>query len=718
MADEVKIVPSPPPAEPTDVRVSPSPAPAEPFDVPTNPSPPPSEPFDVKVYPDPPPGGTVDVPTSPDGPPVEPYDVPTSPDGPPVAPFDVPTLPDGPPIEPIDVPTLPDLGPVDPFDVPTLPDGPPVEPIDVATTPDGPPIGTFDVPITLDVRPTIPLKAESDVDLGNPIGDGVFEPRGIVESVPAPTVHVRDHRNLGVPALVYPLLPNPSFRELIRVVKQFDGELASFLNSIVHFDKPHVTVVGGGALDPRVLAGWFRDYTSTVGQQGVAKFIAEQATLYAMNPVTARIFDPSYFFKMMVPFSMGHAHTTLDTQLGLTAKFVAEVRDDLLQAEVSLRPGFFLTTNRNNAEFTAETEAHAQDGEFVASSFAMDLDSDANAYGPGRTSKDGVDFSVGEMVDAIIDNKSHPFLRPDPEVGSGIKPAKRFDATKYFDEPKNGASSVSSAVRTRVGERQSVESREGSFLAASTFINGVVRAAISPYEDPDGCVYSRSQDPSNIVDDDDARVPVSFTDLRKTSRGYRTVYVRPLNLSFSKNIAPEWSEASAFGRVDPIVGYQRTTKTYSVSFDMQAFAPEDLVVMYRKMVWIDSMCYPSYGEDSLMKSGPVIRMRIGDAVSTDNGGLTGIIKSLSFDFAEAMWELKKGMKVPMSFKATLEFLTLHDGPVGRLNDDFGVFQLPPTYKRAETDTTESGAPAQPREGPQQIATLLPGRYARFGDPRR
>lgn len=674
MADEVKINPSPPPAEP--------------FDVPTNPSPPPSEPFDVKVYPDPPPGGTSDVPTSPDGPPAKPHDVSTSPDGPPVKPIDVTTLPsvpspaphdvpislDGPPIVPVDVPTLPDSGPAAPFDVQTSLDGPPIEPNDVTITLDGPPVDTIDVATTPDQSPAAPI----DV--------GIF-----LSPPPAEPIDIRDHRELGVPALPYPFSPKPTTRELVHALKDIDSRLSSFIKSLDENASIGIAGAGGGALDPTILAAWFRDYLNTVGPSGVAKFIAEQSILYAMNPVVARIFDPLYFVKMMVPGSMGHMRTTADTMAGNTAKTVAEARDVVL-------------TNR----------IRSQSGKPGGNGFSDRPD----VYGPENTMRNGQDFSVDEMVEAAIDGDDHPFMSPAGNM-AGLVPVKKFDSAKYFEDRRpDGTMPVRSLAKTRAATgAENIESRKAA-LVASNFINGIVRVPIGPNEDADGCVYSQTPNPSGpIVDDDDARVPVSFTDLRKTSRGYRSVYVRPLNLGFSKSISPEWSEASAFGRVDPIVGYQRTTRSYSVSFDMQAFAPEDLEVMYRKMTWLDSMCYPSYGDDSLMKSGPVIRMRIGDAVSTDSGGLSGIIKSLNTDFTEVMWELKKGMKVPMSFKVTLEFLALHDGPVGRLNDDFGVFQLPQSRKE-DVDTSVNGPPAESRDGPPRTATYMPGRYARFGDPSR
>lgn len=619
MADEVKIVLSPPPAEP--------------FDVPTNPSPPPSEPFDVKVYPDPPPGGTSDVPTSPDGPPIAPHDVTTSPDGPPAVPFDVPTSPDGPSLAPVDVTTAPDGPPTAPFDVPTSPDSLPTDPFDVPTAPDGPPADPLNVPTTPDEPPADPFD---------------------VPTTPDPTIVIgTDGQALLPDGFDVPIFLNPQINEdpqgllanVARTVAVFDKSLAAFLTELV--DSKRVTNEAVALIEDKALT----KIVHTSRDDKMIEFLS-----YAVRAAGGAVGG-------VTPNVVGLASTAVDVRL--------------------LGVG-------------QRTE---------------------NVYTSQRTFADGQDFAIDEMIDGAISGDGHPFTSPARDRAGSVQ---RFDASKYFDEREStGRQSAGDLAKTRIFTNDSVQSRNAA-LAASNFINGVVRVQVSSYEDIDGCVYSQTQNPSSIIDDDDARVPVSFTDLRKTSRGYRSVYVRPLNLGFSKSVAPEWSEGSAFGRVDPIVAYQRTTRSYSLSFDMQAFAPEDLEVMYRKMVWLDSMCYPSYGDDSLMRSGPVIRLRIGDVVSTDNGGLSGIIKSLNFDFNEVMWELKKGMKVPMSFKVSLEFLALHDGPVGRMNDDFGVFQLPPGQKKGApgADTSQNGPPTEQRDGQPRTATLMPGRFVRFGDPRR
>lgn len=669
MAENIKPMPSPPPAEPRDVTVVPSPPPAEPFDVQTTPSPPPREPFDVKTYPDPPPGGTFDVPVSPDPGPAAPFDVATSPDPGPAALFDVPTMPDAAPRDPFDVVTSPDGPPAEPFDVNVAPDLPPAAPFDVQTEPSVPPAAPVDVGTSPDPAPAEPF------NVGVTPSPPPAEPFDVSTEFSPPPVLLEGGSG-----------GKPTIEAIISAVGKFDERLGAFLGGLLEINPISISTAGAGALDPTLLAKWFRDYVSTVGPGAVGRFIAEQGVLYAMNPEVARVFDPTYFIRMMIPGSMGNFTTTLDTKAGITGESVARLKDELLQGAVGLNP------NRPGGR--------------------------PDVYGPENTMRDGQDFSIDEMVDAAVDGVAHPFMSPISDQ-TGLTPVKKFDAGKYFED-RQADGSMRAKLAAKFRASSGAEILQSRALAASNFLNGVVRVPIGPNEDPDGAVYSQTQNPTDLVDDDDARVPVCFTDLRKdpVRNAFRSVYFRPLNLSFAKSISPEWSEGGAFGRVDPIVSYQRTTRTYSVSFELHAFAPEDLGVMYNKMVWLDSMCYPMYGSDSLMRSGPVIRMRIGDAVSTESGGLTGVIKSLNFDFADALWELKKGMKVPRSFKVSLEFLALHEGPVGLLNGTFGVFQLPTQGTQADVDTNNPGAPTESRESPARVATALPGRFAKFGEPRR
>lgn len=633
-----------------EIKINPSPLPAEPFDVPTTPDPPPAQPFDVPTFPSPPPGQPFDVPTYPDPPPASPFDVPTTPDEPTGPPFDVPTTPDGPPTVPFDVPTSADPPPGTPFDVSVEPSGPPEDPIDVATTPSTPP-GT---PVDVSVEPSPPPAEPFDIT--------------VIPSLPPgfPELHTNE---------------KPTIQHIIDAVSGFDSTLGAFLSNLVDVNPVSVSAAGGGALDPSVLAAWFADYQRSVGSAGVAKFVLEQQVLYAMNPVVAKVFDPTYFIKMMVPGSMGNVHTTLDTQLGLTTERIVQTKDKVLQAKVGLNPSRPGGDGQNDRP---------------------------DAFGPSNKFTDGADFTVDELVTAALDGRAHVFTK----TVDGIQ---RFDASKYFEERDSfGGMKTRAAViaRTTAGF-----AKYSDGLRKSAALDGIVRVGIRG-EEEDGSVLSATQSPSDKVDDDDARLPLCFTDLRKdpVRNAYRSVFFRPLNVTLAKSITPEYGETQGFGRTDPNVAYSKTTKTISLGFEVHAFAPEDLRLMYNKMMILESMCYPSYGSDALMKSGPVTRLRVGDAIGTEMGGLGGVIKGLNFDFADALWELQRGMKVPRSYKVSIEFLVLHDGPVGTLNGHFGVLRLPPGV-RPDRDTGLDGALDSQQGKPEQVS-VMPGMYARFGEPRR
>lgn len=189
--------------------------------------------------------------------------------------------------------------------------------------------------------------------------------------------------------------------------------------------------------------------------------------------------------------------------------------------------------------------------------------------------------------------------------------------------------------------------------------------------------------------DDEVYVPVCFTDLRPVGNTYRTVYLRPTLTSLAESLSPEWNKSQYMGRVDPVATYMSTGRSISFSLKLIAFGPEDVRTIYQKLNWLASMVYPEYDANLGYKSGPVVRLRIGDvinAVGTEGArGLPGIIESLDFDYSDKLWELKKGFKVPREIDVSVSFTVLHDVPIGRGRqgyfgglgkvDDKGVFTV-------------------------------------------
>jgi len=112
-----------------------------------------------------------------------------------------------------------------------------------------------------------------------------------------------------------------------------------------------------------------------------------------------------------------------------------------------------------------------------------------------------------------------------------------------------------------------------------------------------------------------------------------------------------------------------TMRTINLSFDVVAFSPKDLPIMYRKLRKLQSMVYPMYDDKGFLKSGPIIRMRIGDLIAAeDNRGLPGYLTSLDFNYDISIWNIKTDVKVPRNITVSLAFTALHDGNPGIYKD--------------------------------------------------
>lgn len=209
-------------------------------------------------------------------------------------------------------------------------------------------------------------------------------------------------------------------------------------------------------------------------------------------------------------------------------------------------------------------------------------------------------------------------------------------------------------------------------LEVAAFPGGIIPASF-PKERSEGChEIDVGGGVNGLPTDDEAYVPLSFEDVRPYGNKLRVVYFRPFIVSFGEQLQPEWNQQMYFGRVDPVKTYGGTVRTFTLVFRQAAFSPEDVAVIWRKINWLSSMVYPEYDRDMLFKSGPVVRLRVGDFFKVGgNRGVPGTIDSINFDYTDAIWELKKNWKVPRHITISVNFTTLHEVPIGR--GDAGKF---------------------------------------------
>jgi hypothetical protein len=317
----------------------------------------------------------------------------------------------------------------------------------------------------------------------------------------------------------------------------------------------------------------------------------------------------------------------------------------------------------------------------LATAQLMNLYSDTTPY------KQNAVMKIGDLVDDIIAGQNRlGVIQDDPMDSTGMKRVAFAIGGTLAPGTFNGVPGPFGIVRLFTGDALQLASPTQwdtlpglaaatgrSFgskqLEKSAFSNGLIPARFRADNVNGFMTFTRGAAGKMPVGDDEAYVPVSFTDLRPVGQVYRTVYFRPLNVKLAESFSPSWNKAQYLGRVDTVATYQATGRTINLSFFMAAFGPEDVQTIWNKIIWLQSMVYPEYDSDLQYYSGPIVRLRVGDvinAVGPEGGlGLPGIIDSLDFDYGDSIWELKKDYKVPRNIQVNVTFTVLHDMPIGR-----------------------------------------------------
>jgi hypothetical protein len=167
------------------------------------------------------------------------------------------------------------------------------------------------------------------------------------------------------------------------------------------------------------------------------------------------------------------------------------------------------------------------------------------------------------------------------------------------------------------------------------------------------------------IKDSDLYMPFMFQDLRRKSPEEFLYFRAFLKPGLAETFTPDWQVERYYGRVDQVPIYMGTLRTLSVAFDVVAWSPADLPVVWRKMNKLQSMVYPDYNKGGFYKSGPIIRMRIGDLFASTNGrGLPGYITSMDWSYDDGIWNMDDELKVPRKISVSIGFTVLHDGNPG------------------------------------------------------
>lgn len=132
---------------------------------------------------------------------------------------------------------------------------------------------------------------------------------------------------------------------------------------------------------------------------------------------------------------------------------------------------------------------------------------------------------------------------------------------------------------------------------------------------------------------DSEYVPFYFHDLRTNEFVSFHAFIDNVNESF----APNYNTMQPYGRVDPVMTYVNTTRTFNVSYYVVATSPRDFDLMWVKLNKLTTLVYPQWTKGRLITdeegrqfrqpfsqipgASPLVRLRLGDLFRTNFSSL-------------------------------------------------------------------------------------------------
>jgi len=157
---------------------------------------------------------------------------------------------------------------------------------------------------------------------------------------------------------------------------------------------------------------------------------------------------------------------------------------------------------------------------------------------------------------------------------------------------------------------------------------------------------------------------------------------------FSDKFTSNWNEETVYGRMDPIVTYQGTSRGLNFGFGVPAATEYEALDNFAKLSLLISLLYPGYsgGSSTSISSAPLFKVQFSNWVDTGGGGkiqetgLVGAIKGIDFtpDLEAGFFDLV-GSLTPKVFNVSIDMTVLHTHALGwnadgtwRNNDPWGL----------------------------------------------
>jgi len=150
--------------------------------------------------------------------------------------------------------------------------------------------------------------------------------------------------------------------------------------------------------------------------------------------------------------------------------------------------------------------------------------------------------------------------------------------------------------------------------------------------------------------------------------------------SYAENLASEWHPEKVFGRADAIMTFKSTARTFSVSWSIPAYTPQEAKANLAKCNRLIKFMYPAYEKGNranTLSKPPLMRIRFANLIrnsaagpdpSARGSGLLGTMGSLtvtpSFDESGGFFDPGSSTLYPKLITVTCNFTVLHEHDVG------------------------------------------------------
>jgi hypothetical protein len=105
----------------------------------------------------------------------------------------------------------------------------------------------------------------------------------------------------------------------------------------------------------------------------------------------------------------------------------------------------------------------------------------------------------------------------------------------------------------------------------------------------------------------------------------QTVQFKAFISSYTDSFVSEWNEESAFGRMDPIAIFNRTTRKISLGWDVPSYNIEESILNMNNASLLLQMLYPSYispetdyaSATNIINTSPLVRLKFMNLITKD-----------------------------------------------------------------------------------------------------